>query len=119
MAIAAESLSRMDFSDVADGDLEPVPPGEVLAREFLEPMRITPYRLAKAIGVPQQRIGEILAGRRAITADTGLRLSRVFGLSDGFWVGMQADYDAAKARQALGAVLEHIQPFTHHHDPHP
>nr|WP_296702860.1 HigA family addiction module antitoxin [Thiocapsa sp. UBA6158] len=54
-------------------------------------MNITPYRLAKAVGVPQQRIGEILAGRRAISADTGLRLSRVFALSDGFWVGLQAD----------------------------
>jgi len=118
MAIAAEDLSRMDFSDVADGDLEPVPPGEILAREFLEPLSITPYRLAKAIGVPQQRIGEILAGRRAITADTGLRLSRVFGLSDGFWVGLQADYDAAKARRALGSVLESIQPFTDRLNPH-
>lgn len=119
MAIAVEDLSRLDFSDIADGDLEPVPPGEILAREFLEPLNITPYRLAKAIGVPQQRIGEILVGRRAISADTGLRLSRVFGMSDGFWVGLQADYDAAKARRALGAALERITPFTHRLDPHP
>jgi antitoxin HigA-1 len=83
MAIAAQDLSRIDFSDVADGELEAVPPGEILAREFLEPLSITPYRLATTIGVPQQRIGEILAGRRAITADTGLRLSRVSGLTDG------------------------------------
>ncbi|NEX23890.1 HigA family addiction module antidote protein [Thiorhodococcus mannitoliphagus] len=91
MSIAVESLHKCDFSDVAEGDLPPVPPGEILAHEFLEPLAITPYRLAKSIGVPQQRVGEILAGRRSITADTGLRLSRFFGMSDGFWIGLQAD----------------------------
>ncbi|UHD16899.1 HigA family addiction module antitoxin [Thiocapsa bogorovii] len=118
MAIAVEDLGQLDFSDVANGDLAPVPPGEILAREFLEPLNISPYRLAKALGVPQQRIGEILAGRRAISADTGLRLSRVFALSDGFWVGLQADYDAAKARQTLGATLERITPFIQRIEPH-
>ena len=111
MNITVESLHECDFSNVADGDLSPVPPGEILAHEFLEPLAITPYRLAKSIGVPQQRLGEILAGRRSITADTGLRLSRFFGMSDGFWIGLQADYDMAKARASMGDALDRITPF--------
>jgi addiction module HigA family antidote len=83
-------------------------PGEILLEEFLKPLGITQYRLAKEIGVPQRRIGEIVAGKRAITADTGLRLSRYFGMSDGFWVGLQTDYDTAKAKDALADVLERI-----------
>ena len=66
-------------------------PGEILIEEFLQPMGITQYRLAKEIGVPQRRIGEIVAGTRGITPDTGLRLSRFFAISDGFWIGLQAD----------------------------
>jgi len=119
MTIAVEDLSRMDFSDVAAGDLAPVPPGEVLAREFLEPLGISSERLAQAIGVPHPQIEDIVAGRQKISADTGLRLSRVFGMSDGFWVGLQADYDAANARQRLGSILERIQPFPHHLNPQP
>ena len=69
-------------------------PGEILLEEFLKPMQITQYRLAKEIAVPQRRIGEIVAGKRAVTADTGLRLSRFFGMSDAFWIGLQMDYDA-------------------------
>ena len=72
-------------------------PGEILLEEFLRPMEITQYRLAKEIGVPQRRIGQIVAGKRAVTADTGLRLSRFFGMSDALWIGLQMDYDAAKA----------------------
>lgn len=87
-------------------------PGEILIDEFLKPMGITQYRLAKEIGVSQRRIGEIVAGDRAITADTGLRLSRFFGMSDGFWVGLQTDYDAANARDALGRALAKIRPWT-------
>lgn len=83
-------------------------PGEILLEEFLKPLGITQYRLAKEIGVPQRRIGEIVASKRAITADTGLRLSRYFGMSDGFWVGLQTDYDTAKAKDALADVLERI-----------
>jgi addiction module HigA family antidote len=86
-------------------------PGEILLEEFLKPMGITQYRLAKEIGVPQRRIGEIVAGKRAVTADTGLRLSRFFGTSDGFWVGLQTDYDTAQAKDALSDVLSHIRPF--------
>ncbi|MDZ4165488.1 MAG: HigA family addiction module antitoxin, partial [Smithellaceae bacterium] len=83
----------------------------ILLEEFLRPLGITQYRLAKEIGVPQQRIGEIIAGKRAVTADTGLRLSRFFGTSDGFWVGLQTDYDMAQAKDALADVLSRIQRF--------
>ena len=86
-------------------------PGEILLEEFLKPMGITQYRLAKEIGVPQGRIGEIVAGKRAVTADTGLRLSRFFGTSDGFWVGLQTDYDTAQAKDALSDVLSRIHRF--------
>jgi antitoxin HigA-1 len=71
--------------------------GEILLEEFLKPMGITQYRLAKEIVVPQRRIGEIVAGNRAITPDTGLRLSKFFGMSENFWTGLQLDYGAAKA----------------------
>jgi addiction module HigA family antidote len=86
-------------------------PGEILLEEFLKPMGITQYRLAKEIGVPQRRIGEIVAGKRAVTADTGLRLSRFFGTSDGFWVGLQTDYYTAQAKDALSDVLSRIHRF--------
>ena len=78
--------------------LKPVTPGELLLEEFLVPMGITQYRLAKEIGVPAQRIGEIVAGRRAVSADTDLRLCRFFGLSDGWWLRLQADYDTEIAK---------------------
>jgi addiction module HigA family antidote len=84
-------------------------PGEILLEEFLKPMGITQYRLAKEIGVPQRRIGEIVSGKRAITVDTGLRLSRFFGMSDSFWIGLQTDYDTACAKDALVEVLSRIQ----------
>ena len=83
--------------------LKPVSPGEMLADEFPKPLGMSDYRLAKEIGVPAQRIGEILAGKRAITADTDLRLCRFFGLSDGWWPRLQADYDTEVAK---GAVSE-------------
>lgn len=86
-------------------------PGQILLEEFLKPMGITQYRLAKEIGVPQRRIGEIVAGTRSVTADTGLRLSRFFGLSDGFWIGLQTDFDAAQAKDKLADVLGQIRPW--------
>jgi len=86
-------------------------PGEVLLEEFLKPMGITQYRLAKEIGVAQRRIGEIVAGTRAVTTDTGLRLSRFFGMTDEFWVGLQLDYDAAKVKDELGEKLSKIRPW--------
>jgi addiction module HigA family antidote len=86
-------------------------PGEILLEEFLKPMGVTQYRLAKEIGVPQRRIGEIVAGARAVTADTGLRLSRFFGMSEGFWIGLQADYDAARAKDLIAKTLSRIKPW--------
>lgn len=95
--------------------LKPIHPGEILREEFLVPMGISQYRLAKEIGVPAQRIGEIVAGRRAITADTDLRLCRFFGLADGYWLRGQARFDTETARDALAAQLEKITPW--HFDP--
>lgn len=86
-------------------------PGEILLEEFLKPLGITQYRLAKEIGVSQRRIGEIVAGTRAITADTGLRLSRFFGMSDGFWTGLQLDYDSSQVKDSLAEVLAKIKPW--------
>ena len=91
--------------------LKPVTPGELLLEEFLKPMGISQYRLAKEIGVPAQRIGEIVGGRRAITADTDLRLCRFFGLSNGYWLRAQAVHDTEVAERALGAKLAKIKPW--------
>ncbi len=90
--------------------LEPVSPGEMLAEEFLIPMGMSKYRLAKSIGVPAQRIGEIVAGKRSITADTDLRLCRFFGLSDGWWLRLQANYDTAITKRKMGSELNKIVP---------
>lgn len=87
-------------------------PGEILQEEFLAPMGVTKYRLAKAIGVPAARIGEIIAGRRSITIDTGLRLSRFFSQSEDFWLGLQDDYDRAMVRPQLAKILESIVPWS-------
>lgn len=91
--------------------IAPVTPGELLKEEFLEPMGISQYRLAKEIGVPAQRIGQIVLGRRAITADTDLRLCRFFGLSDGYWLRTQALYDTEVAKQKLAPELKKIRPW--------
>lgn len=87
-------------------------PGEILIEEFLKPMGITQYRLAKEIGVPQRQIGEIVAGNRSVTADTGLRLSRFFGMSDEFWIGLQMDFDAANTRDLLRDTPDKIRPYS-------
>lgn len=87
----------------------PVSPGEMLEEEFLKPLGLTKYRLAKDIGVPAQRIGEIVSGKRAVTADTDLRLCRYFGLSDGWWLRGQVAYDTAIAKVALHKELANIQ----------
>lgn len=91
--------------------LDPVTPGELLKEEFLVPMGISQYRLAKEIGVPAQRIGQIVLGKRAITADTDLRLCRFFGLSDGYWLRAQAAYDTDVARRRLEPELKRIKPW--------
>ena len=91
--------------------LAPGSPGEMLFEEFLKPMELSQYRLAKEVGVPQRRIGEIVAGKRAITRDTDLRLCRFFGLSDGWWLRLQADYDTELAKDALAKTLAKIKPW--------
>ena len=86
-------------------------PGEILLEEFLKPMGLTQNGLARAIKVPPRRINEIVLGKRTVTADTDLRLARFFGLSDGFWLGLQADYALMDRRRAISADLDAIQPY--------
>lgn len=112
--IKRDELEAMDFSDVADPRGRAVPmasPGQILLEDFLIPMGITQYRLAKEIGVPQRRIGEIVTGKRGITTDTALRLSRFFGMSEGFWTALQADYDRNIVRSEIAPVLARITPW--------
>jgi addiction module HigA family antidote len=84
----------------------PIHPGEILLEEFLEPLGISQYRLAKDISVPARRINEIVHGKRSITADTALRLSRYFGLSDRFWLNLQARYDLELEKDKLEGRIE-------------
>ena len=88
--------------------LKPVTPGELLREEFLVPMGISQYRLAKEINVPAQRISVIITGKRAITADTDLRLCRFFGLSNGYWLRAQVVYDTEIAEDTLAKTLSEI-----------
>jgi len=85
--------------------LAPIHPGEILAEEFLDPLGLTQYRLAKDTSVPARRINEIVKGERSITADTALRLARYFGTSDLFWLNLQARYDLEVEKERLGARL--------------
>jgi addiction module HigA family antidote len=82
----------------------------VLLLDFIEPMGLTQNGLARAIGVPPRRINEIVLGKRAVTADTDLRLARYFCLSDGFWLGLQSDHDLLRQRRKIATELEHIEP---------
>ena len=84
-------------------------PGEVLLEEFLNPMAISQNALARALEVPPRRINEIVLGKRAITADTALRLAAFFGTSEGFWLGLQADYDLEEARGDIGKELLRVE----------
>jgi addiction module HigA family antidote len=86
--------------------IEPIHPGEVLLEEFLLPMQISQYRLAKDISVPPRRINEIVHGKRAITADTALRLARYFGTSERFWLNLQVRYDLEVEKDRLGSRLD-------------
>lgn len=83
-------------------------PGEVLFEEFIAPMGISQNRIARDIGVPPRRINEIVHGKRAITADTAVRLAKYFGVSEQFWMGLQADYDLEEARRGMGRDLNRI-----------
>ena len=91
--------------------LLPITPGELLQEEFLQPLGVSQYRLAKAIGVPASRISEIVTGQRAISADTDLRLCRFLGLSPGYWLRAQAAHDTELASAELADELEQIQPL--------
>jgi len=91
--------------------IEPISPGELLNEEFLLPLGITKYRLAKDLGVPAQRIGEIVAGRRAITADTDLRLCKFFGLSAGYWLRVQNKFDTEMCKRKIQSQLDEIVPL--------
>ena len=95
-------------------DFPPIHPGEILVTEFLEPMGITQYRLAKDIGVTPRRINEIVHGRRAISADTALRLSHFFGMEAQFWLNLQSRYDMEVAREQLhDKIIKQVRPFSH------
>ncbi len=91
--------------------IAPIHPGEILGEEFLEPLEVSQNRLAVAIGVPPRRINEIVHGKRRITADTALRLSRYFGTTDRLWLSLQTRYDLETERDHLGAALDQIQPL--------
>ena len=92
-------------------DFSPTHPGEVLREDFLKPLGLSQYALAKAIGVPQIRVSQVVNGKRAVTPDTALRLARYFGTSAEFWIGMQGTYDLETARDQVGADIEtHIHP---------
>ena len=118
MSIRIEDLANTDFADVADVSadwLTPVRPGEVLLEEYLRPMGLSQYRLAKEIGVPARRIGEIVAGKRAITADTALRLAAFFGTDAQSWMNLQTHYDTEVTKRAMSEVLAKIKQFEYAH----
>jgi len=95
-----------------DTVIPPVHPGEILQEEFLAPLGVSQYQLAKAVDVSARRINEIVHGQRRITADTALRLSRYFGTSERFWLNLQARYDLEIEKDRLGAALEDIRPLS-------
>jgi addiction module HigA family antidote len=111
--IKRENIRKTDLSGIVTGRrLPPVHPGEVLLKEFVEPMGITRYRVAKGAGVPQRRIDEICAGMRAITADTALRLARFFGMEAQFWMNLQAQYDLEVAeRESRKRIEREVTPL--------
>ena len=107
MAIKREKLKSLNFRNISMGRrLSAVHPGTVLLHDFIEAMGITSYRVAKHIGIQQRRIDEICAGERCITADTALRLGRLFGMDAQFWMNLQAQYDLETAEQELHDRIE-------------
>jgi len=111
MPIRREDLDegRIDLSSVIDarrGSMKPAHPGAILKHEFLDPLGVSAYRLAKDINVPINRVAAIVAGRRAITADTALRFARYFGTDAQSWINLQARYDLAVTRRAAGKRID-------------
>ncbi len=103
----------MSKSSITTTEAEWLPnphPGEILLEEFLKPMMLSQNELARSIAVPPRRINEIVLGKRSVSADTDLRLARYFGLSEGFFLGLQADYDLMQRRRELGEELNRIEP---------
>ena len=96
----------------AETVMAPVHPGEILLEEFLRPLGVSQYQLAKAVDVPARRINEIVHGQRRISADTALRLARYFGTSERFWMNLQARYDLEVEKDKLGGALDDIQPLS-------
>lgn len=106
MSIARNELKQQSFKGITTGrKLAPVHPGAVLLSDFIEPMGITRYRVAKSIGVQQRRIDEICAGERGITADTAVRLGLAFDIDPQFWLNLQAQYDIEVIQRDQGAQL--------------
>jgi len=109
MTIRREDLDRLDLSDQTEPNtprLPPVHPGEVLRHDFLDPLGLSVYALANALKVPRARLNEIVRGRRSVTADTALRLARLFGTSADFWLGLQAAHDIEVTRRAVGEKID-------------
>jgi antitoxin HigA-1 len=102
----------MSRSSITTDEIPNPTPGDILSLDFIEPMGLTQNGLARAIGVPPRRVNEIVLGKRAVTADTDLRLARYFGVSDGFFLGLQADHDLLRQRRKIAAELERIEPRT-------
>jgi addiction module HigA family antidote len=105
----SKSATITDVGARADWLKNPTP-GDILLEEFLKPLGMSQTALARAIGVPPRRINEIILGKRAVTADTDLRLARYWGLSEGFWLGLQMDFDLMEQKRKMGAVLAKITP---------
>jgi antitoxin HigA-1 len=95
-----------------DTIMPPVHPGEILLEEFLKPLAVSQYQLAKELGVPARRINEIVHGQRRISADTALRLARCFGTSERFWMNLQTRYDLEVEKDRIGAALDGIRPLS-------
>jgi len=107
MAISREALNQIDFSDVAAGGrLEPVHPGDVLMGDFIVPLGLTRYKVAKLAGVQQRRIDEICARQRSVTADTALRMARLFGTDAAFWMNLQAQFDLETTEREMHQRIE-------------
>jgi antitoxin HigA-1 len=107
MTIKRSEIGNVKFGAALTGRrLAPVHPGEVLLKDFIEPLGLTRYKVAKAIRVPQRRIDEVCAGKRAMSADTAIRLGRFFGVEAQLWMNLQAQYDLEVAERSLGGALD-------------